>query len=418
MRVPIKFTENLLESQGAIPIIFGNAGFGLIQSIGVQGIKSLILDDGSQTYRDFSKYCRRIKMPRIASLPREAMEFLKAVCLSVSDCYGNRPVLFPVSDYALSFVLDHYIKIEKFTTIACAPLEALGLTLNKVKFYRWLHINGLPFPRTISSQNLSEIETQEHRDGISFPCLVKPEYTYRLEEMTDNKLLVAHDRKELKHFRTELLNLNMDFVIQEIVPGKIEDQFALAGYCTDGGDILCYVMTNKLRQRYFGAGTFVSSADIPELYEIGKKLLEKLEYKGIFEIEFKKDARDGTYKIIEFNPRCWSQIMLATRMKVNVAYYAYCDLAGVKGGNVKVTPIKRRKYWMDFERDLGHIKRKMVNRDYSLRGALRILLSFPCVEPFNLRDIRPGLSYLKKKIATKLKKEFKSKVFHKHIWFD
>jgi predicted ATP-grasp superfamily ATP-dependent carboligase len=402
--IPIKIIKHLAAKQASIPVVFGSGGLGMIQSLGERGIKTFVLDDGPMLYRDLSRYSKRIIAPNILSSELDALDFLKILSLCIREYSGNPPILLPTSDYVLDFIIKHYDDICGFSVVASPPLETLRRTLNKVTFYRWLLINGFPCPKTVFSSGSSERDTLKKINNISFPCIVKPELTFKLEQSTGNKLYVASNKEDLSRCFRELSRINMDFVIQEIVPGRPEDQFSLAGYCKEGGKVFGYMMTNKLRQSYFGAGTFVSSADIPELYQIGKAVLKKLNYKGIFEIEFRKDARDGTYKIIEVNPRCWSQIMLATRMKVNVAYYAYRDLAVVESGNDRVMPIKRRKYWMDFERDLGHIKRKMVHNDYSLRGVLTVLLSFPCVEPFTIRDIRPGLVYLKNKIVRKLKK--------------
>ncbi|HON62888.1 MAG TPA: hypothetical protein PK314_13520, partial [Deltaproteobacteria bacterium] len=103
-------------------------------------------------------------------------------------------------------------------------------------------------------------------------------------------------------------------------------------------------------------------------------------------------------------PRCWSQIILATRMGVNVAYQAYQDLAGMGSGRQQPALPAAKKYWVDIERDLGNLKRKWSQGDYSLGKVLSVMSSIPVVEPFNLRDPGPGLWYLKRKIARKLAK--------------
>jgi D-aspartate ligase len=161
-------------------------------------------------------------------------------------------------------------------------------------------------------------------------------------------------------------------------------------------------MTNKLRRRAYGSRSFVKSAWVPEILEIGRRMLKRLEYRGIFEIEFKRDARDGTFKIIEFNPRCWSQIMLATRANVNVAHRAYLDLGNGPGKRVAFKASRKNKFWINFERDLGHVKRKIASGDFSLLGVLKVLVTLPCVEPFDRRDLRPSLFYVRKKFAQRI----------------
>ena len=49
-------------------------------------------------------------------------------------------------------------------------------------------------------------------------------------------------------------------------------------------------------------------------------------YHGIAHIEFKLDARDGVYKLMEINPRGWQFSYLATVCGVNLPYLAHWDL--------------------------------------------------------------------------------------------
>jgi predicted ATP-grasp superfamily ATP-dependent carboligase len=55
------------------------------------------------------------------------------------------------------------------------------------------------------------------------------------------------------------------------------------------------------------------------------QLLERLEYRGIFSAEFKRDARDGRFRILEVNTRAWWYVEFATRCGVNVVEMAWQD---------------------------------------------------------------------------------------------
>jgi predicted ATP-grasp superfamily ATP-dependent carboligase len=54
-------------------------------------------------------------------------------------------------------------------------------------------------------------------------------------------------------------------------------------------------------------------------------LLERLAYRGIFSAEFKRDARDGIFRILEVNTRAWWYVEFATRCGVNVVEMAWRD---------------------------------------------------------------------------------------------
>lgn len=399
-----KIIRNLSERQAAIPIVLGSAGLGLIQSLGEQGIRSIVVDDGPVSCRDFSRYCRRVVVPDISAAPEETGKALEMIS-SLARHYSRKlPLVFPTSDYILEYIIDHHDELKKIVSVVGPSLEVLKLTLNKAAFYEWLMNHNFPCPRTVFSSRRFRGAPFQRIELIPFPCIIKPALTFKLEQIADKKLYVAADQEEFFSCSKELSERNMEYVIQEIVPGKGEDQFSLAGYSGSGGRIEGYVMTNKLRQKDFGAGTFVSSADIPALYEIGEKILKILKYHGIFEIEFRKDQRDGSYKVIELNPRCWSQIMLATRMRVNVAYRAFCDFSSAGNHRRRMLSSCKKKYWMNFERDLTHLKRKIAVKDYSVSSFFSVMMSVPSIEPFSLLDLGPGIFYLRHKIAGRLKK--------------
>lgn len=400
-----KIIRELSARQAAIPVVLGSAGLGLIQSLGEQGVRSIVVDDGPVSCRDYSRYCRRVVVPDISAAPEKLEKTLETISSLAKRYSGKLPIVFPTSDYILEYIIDRHNRLKKIAAVVGPSLEVLKLTLNKAAFYEWLLEYGFPCPRTAFSSRRFRGAPFQRVELIPFPCILKPALTFKLEQITDKKLYIAADQEELLDCSRDLAERNMEYVIQEIVPGRNEDQFSLAGYCGPEGEIQGYVMTNKLRQKDFGAGTFVAGADIPALFDIGRKILKTLQYQGIFEIEFRKDLRDGSFKIIEINPRCWSQLMLATRMKVNVAYRAYCDLSSDVKHREQMFSSGKKKYWMNFERDLSHLKKKIRGRDYSLSSFFSVMMSVPSIEPFSLRDPGPGIHYLRHKITARIRKD-------------
>lgn len=405
MKTAEAFIERRARVQGHIPIVLGGHGLGLIQSLGEQGIQSLVVDDGPVSCRDFSKYCWRVDIPALNQDEDMALTTMRAVCEQVTRCSGHLPIIFPTSDYVLSFIEEHYDDLSSMATLLVPDHEALRLTLSKVEFSHWISKKGFPGPTTVIVDSAAKKDWKAIiHERIGFPCIIKPAYTFEMEERTGRKLIVADNINELDEHLHRLDREETDIVVQEIVKGRSDQQYSLAGFCDASARIAAWVMTNKRRQNYFGAGTFVSSANIPELYDLGESLLRELSFKGIFEIEFKKDDTDGTFKIIEVNPRCWSQILLATRMKVNVACIAFFHASG-QNSSFRTRPSEDEKYWINFEGDWQHIKRLMFDKRPNTRQLFRILSSVPAVEPFNLKDVGPGIYYIRTKLMKKPKRK-------------
>ena len=92
----------------------------------------------------------------------------------------------------------------------------------------------------------------------------------------------------------------------------------------------------------FGTGCIVQSANRPELLDRTIRLLQAMKFTGVAEVEYKWDARDNEYKLIEVNPRPWDQHRLGAACGVDLMYLAYCDGAGLPTPAVRadLTPRK------------------------------------------------------------------------------
>jgi D-aspartate ligase len=64
-----------------------------------------------------------------------------------------------------------------------------------------------------------------------------------------------------------------------------------------------------------------------------RTILAAIQYRGIFSAEFKADARDGTFKILEINARVWIYVEFAGRGGVDVCTMAYRDALGLPLGD-------------------------------------------------------------------------------------
>jgi predicted ATP-grasp superfamily ATP-dependent carboligase len=136
---------------------------------------------------------------------------------------------------------------------------------------------------------------------------------------TSRKAFRANSRDELTRLYRHAASLvgQDDVVVQELVPGGGESQFSYAALWH--GDAPVVEMTaRRLRQfpiEFGHTSTFVEVVDNDAVKAAARKLLSLIDFKGLVEIEFKRDARDGSYKALDVNPRPWS-------------WFALCEAAG------------------------------------------------------------------------------------------
>lgn len=114
----------------------------------------------------------------------------------------------------------------------------------------------------------------------------------------------------------------------------------------------------------FGNGCFIESVWQQELEEIITPLMKEIKYYGIVDAEFKKDPRDGLFKIIEINPRTWMQNSLSSRCRINIPYLAYKD--AIRKPLEKTNPINKNVKWLYMLDDLKSSMKSISKRTLSI----------------------------------------------------
>ena len=72
-----------------------------------------------------------------------------------------------------------------------------------------------------------------------------------------------------------------------------------------------------------GPSSVIRNVKLPDLLEVAGKFVKLAGWAAFAELEFKKDKRDGVYKILEINPRMWAWIELPITCDVDFPYLYY-----------------------------------------------------------------------------------------------
>ena len=80
---------------------------------------------------------------------------------------------------------------------------------------------------------------------------------------------------------------------------------------------------------------------VQDVVDAGLRLLRALGFHGISQVEFKRDPRDGRYKLMEVNPRLWQWHGLAAACGVDLPLIAYRDLTGEQVEPVSMNGARR-----------------------------------------------------------------------------
>jgi predicted ATP-grasp superfamily ATP-dependent carboligase len=109
-------------------------------------------------------------------------------------------------------------------------------------------------------------------------------------------------------------------IVQEFVPTKYEYVFD-ALY--DNGEALATFQHRQIRANEYhgGASAYRESIAWDRLDELGRRLLDHLEWHGLACIEFMEDAQTGELKLTEINPRLWASLPLTVRAGADFPLY-------------------------------------------------------------------------------------------------
>jgi predicted ATP-grasp superfamily ATP-dependent carboligase len=257
----------------------------------------------------------------------------------------ERGVLVPCSDSLLAAICQLPRALaSRFPSSTPAP-EVVAQLTSKAKFATLLDAIDIPRPRTLIIQDSTDME--RFADGRCPELFLKPVDSASFMRCYGVKACRVRD---LVDARTRLARFQADghrVVLQEYVPGPGSNHFLIDGFAGANGEVRALFARRRLRMfpPDFGDSTYMISVPLTEVepaVQSLRSLLAAIGYRGIFSAEFKLDARDGMFKILEVNARVWIYVEFAGRCGVDVCTMAYRDALGLPLGDIPVYRTRAR----------------------------------------------------------------------------
>ena len=293
-------------SCGAIVLGGHVQALGIARILGRRGIPVIIIDGTARCIARRSKYCRAFY--RVAN--DDLLEFLTgAVCKSQYSGW----VIFPTNDFHVWLLSVNRQMLNQSYIVSTDKQEVIDIFYNKVNTYRLAGRIGIPIPATFFPGSREDLDNPD----IPFPCIVKPAVMFDFYRKAGKKVFPCLNRAELKVAYDKALKLipASEIIIQEVIPGDGRNQFS-ACFLFIGGRSFARLTACRMRQHpidFGNATTYAEVSDQPEPAVYGERILSAAGYNGLCEVEFKRDSRDGTFKLLEVNPRTWKWHLIAER---------------------------------------------------------------------------------------------------------
>jgi D-aspartate ligase len=332
LRVPGKFAEHVsIDRPIAVVMNLFYTGLGIARSLGERGVPVIGLTAHRDAPGNLSRYLKAHRCADSVAHP----ELLIDQMITLGRQIGRRSVVFPTRDADLVF-LDRYRKqLEPLFHLVIPSREALELCLDKWQTVRAASKAGVESPGTWIVHG--DVDLERLRAEITYPCVLKPQSAHHWRGATNWQLVRARKAisvgsfEELRAEYASVARAHASALIQECIPGGDDALIVAACYVDRQSQMRAGFNIQKLVQAPagFGTGCIVQTTQEPELLQRSSSLLQAMRFSGIAEVEYKRDPRDGRYKLIEVNPRPWDQHRLGAACGVDLMYVAYCDHAGL-----------------------------------------------------------------------------------------
>ena len=391
---PVATTEKPKQPATPPPVIIMNmfySGLAIARDLAGTGVRVIGLSSDPKAYGNFTRTCEVRSAPDSQSEPEKLAAFLQQAAGELKGA-----VIFPTRDADVVF-LDRYRDELKDYRISIPPRSALIKALDKGTLVQCAQVAGVPVPRSLVAHNLEELKKVPAE--LSFPCVVKPvsSYMWRGEEKWQavgcRKAFLANTWEELSAEYDRVAKVNPDVLVQEWIPGSTKDIAIMGAYFGENSEALGYFCARKLVQEPddFGTGCVVQSVQLQEIVEPSVRLCKSLGYRGMAEIEYKRDEKTGEYKLIEINTRHWDWHQLSHMSGVNLTRVAYSDLTGYKLD--AATAAKPGGKWVAEDTLLMHSAAGIYHRRLTLRMVFRQLSGPKIFGIFKWADPMPFIRF-------------------------
>jgi predicted ATP-grasp superfamily ATP-dependent carboligase len=311
--------------------------------------------------------------------------------LSSASDHLKGAAVFCCSDEAIKLLVENWQAFAARYILEHGPPEMRLNLLDKLFTYESASACGVAHPRFWrlgAGQGVAEVART-----CRFPVILKPRLSQH-SRLIGAKYLRADNTLELKRHSMRCAELNIAVVAMEFIPGGDDRYCSYYTYLDETGTPLFH-FTKRILRRHpenQGGATYHVTDWNPEVAEKGLRLFQHVGLRGLGNVEFKRDPRDGELKLIEVNARYTAGNALVTLSGIDEPLLSYGRLTG-------------RPYEIPAAYGLGLVMLEPIPdylafRNLNARGEitlaqwLRQVAQTDITPNFDWRDPLPGLHYL------------------------
>jgi D-aspartate ligase len=251
----------------------------------------------------------------------------------LSETRLDRGVLFACGDDWLRTIAKMLEGGVGAFTSSMPASSAIEKLLDKGSFARTLEELGIEHPRTFEVRASGDLAQVNDDELASF--FLKPRDSQRFSKEFGRKALALEDRGSAARQLERAIESGHEMLLQEWIPGPPTNHVFVDGFVDRNGRIVGLLARRRNRMYPLRFGNSTDSVTIPlgqveDAIGSIRRLLGGIDYRGLFDAEFKRDPSTGRHKLIEVNARAWWQVGIARAAGVDLVHMSFLDALGLE----------------------------------------------------------------------------------------
>lgn len=305
-----------------------HGALGIARSLGRLGVPVYMVECDAKAPALSSRYCAsRHIWDFDSNRPEDSVSFLEGLRQKI----GRPAILIPTTDAGALLVAAHAEDLQHWYRFPRIPYELARSLCSKREMHHLAQGAGIPIPNAFFPN--TEREALQFADSARFPLMMKTvEAWHRPSKPRPMTKAIVHGKRELyEQYQRMAGEDSPNLMLQEYILGDERTSWMFNGYFDEHSNCLFGITGRKIRQNrpYAGVTSLGECVDNREVAALTATFMRAIGYRGILDIGYRFDERDGQYKVFDVNPRigCTFRLFVADN-GMDVARALYCNLTG------------------------------------------------------------------------------------------
>jgi D-aspartate ligase len=303
-----------------------SGGVGAIRTLGRLGVPVYAITEDRFTPAAVSRYLTgRFVWPTTGL---EDPDLLVSGLRKIGRRLGQRSVAVPADDESAVLLAEHAAELSEYFLLPSVPPGLPRKLADKQSLHELCLAHDVPTPDSAVPSDAAELAAFAAQ--ATFPLVAKN------AKVWTRRRAPAVPSTTVLHSAGELLALAHggqvpSVILQEYIPAEDAEDWIVHLYCDASSRPLMLATGVKVRSwpPHAGATACAYVVANPGLAELARRFCLQIGFRGIADMDWRLDRRDGQYKLVDFNPRMGNQFRLfETAAGIDVVRALHLDLTG------------------------------------------------------------------------------------------